>query len=606
MNIKSTLAKFMNEKSILFFVFAFIFISGIQQNFSPDFGFHLKSAQWMLENGKFIYTDSFSYTSSGNNYYNLQWLYQLMQYSIYKVSGDTGNIVFNTVLICCAFFIALLKHRKSNPSYSGFGAVLLVAVLGLNFEIRPHVVSWIYLALTIYILEEYKQTKTKRIFWLPIIIMMWVNTHSLAVLGLVVICIYNVGIYFETKQFDKSLLRFSLFSLIAFSINPYLFKSYGFVLDQFGIIAGGSVQKNFMGEIQSPFVLTELKTQGLKYLINPLFYMQLLGLVALLSAFISFKKRNFCDALLVVVFFYLFNSALKNYGYFVVATLPITVKNLSSFSVKSKNSKLFNPINLRLLLFTVLIIISLTTITNAFGIARKSPYKFGIGIDKNALPVDAVKFLKTNNIKGKMLNHIDFGGYLMYHYDEKVFIDGRIEIPNQNFLKKYFASRSAEGFENLLNEYNPAIIIFPYLSATGWWINLMKNANYRPVYFDQLAIIYLRKDVGENLKSINESYFTQLNHQLSDSEAEQKLSLIFNKKYDGFVEGLYKPQYYPLTELNLSTYCFTAGYSSAGLYYSIEGINKSTVNPKELFYNLGLYFKDKNFLLATKCFKMSK
>jgi hypothetical protein len=53
-------------------LFVMVFIMGLQKNYSPDLGFHLKSAQWMIENKSFITTDTFTYTSFGNNYYNMQ------------------------------------------------------------------------------------------------------------------------------------------------------------------------------------------------------------------------------------------------------------------------------------------------------------------------------------------------------------------------------------------------------------------------------------------------------------------------------------------------------------------------------------------------------
>ena len=66
-----------NSKKLLCWValiifFIMLFIMGILKIYSPDLGFHLKSAEWMLNNKQFIYTDTFTYTSVGNNYIDLQ------------------------------------------------------------------------------------------------------------------------------------------------------------------------------------------------------------------------------------------------------------------------------------------------------------------------------------------------------------------------------------------------------------------------------------------------------------------------------------------------------------------------------------------------------
>ena len=71
-------------------VLLMVFIMGLLKIYSPDLGFHLKSAAWILENKQFIYKDPFSYGSSAHQYFDLQWLYQLLIYTLYK----NGEAVF--------------------------------------------------------------------------------------------------------------------------------------------------------------------------------------------------------------------------------------------------------------------------------------------------------------------------------------------------------------------------------------------------------------------------------------------------------------------------------------------------------------------------------
>lgn len=71
----------------LILVFCMVFIMGLIKLSTPDIGFHLQSAKWMLENKAFIYHDSFTYTSAGNPYYNLQWIYQLGMYALHEMGG---------------------------------------------------------------------------------------------------------------------------------------------------------------------------------------------------------------------------------------------------------------------------------------------------------------------------------------------------------------------------------------------------------------------------------------------------------------------------------------------------------------------------------------
>ena len=204
--------------------------------------------------------------------------------------------------------------------------MLLLFVQPLSFEIRPHVLSWIYLNLTLFSLEIYKRGNKKSLFALPFIMLFWVNSHSLSILGLIVIAIYNMGNFFESNKIDKRLLMFSFISLAAFVINPYLFEGLLFPVKQFGIIAGNNLFKSYIGELQSPFTSKEIRNLGLKYFINPLFLIHLSALLSLFSIIHSLKQKQFTDTLLLVAFLSLLHLGHKNYGYYFMVSLPLIIK----------------------------------------------------------------------------------------------------------------------------------------------------------------------------------------------------------------------------------------------------------------------------------------
>ncbi len=95
------------------FLLVMVFIMGLIKIYSPDLGFHLKSAKWMLENKRFIYTDSFSYGSEGREYFNLQWLFQLFIYSIYNYGGEMVLVLANALLINFSVFLLWVRFLKT-------------------------------------------------------------------------------------------------------------------------------------------------------------------------------------------------------------------------------------------------------------------------------------------------------------------------------------------------------------------------------------------------------------------------------------------------------------------------------------------------------------
>lgn len=291
-----------------------VFVMGLQKNYSPDVGFHLQSAKWIIENGKIITQDCFTYTSFGNNYYDLQWLYQLVLYGLFKIGKDGLLIVFNSLLISLFVFLAWLRYKHTHNkqiSPALFLLLIIIIVQALPFEIRPHVFSWIFLSMLLLVLEKYKSGNTRVLILLPLIMILWVNSHSLSILGLVVIGIYFIGGYYETKKMDKRFLGFSVLSFLAFLVNPYFIDGLLFPFQQFGIIKGGALQKNYIAELQTPFTLAEAKRLGIAYLINPLFYLQLYSLVTLWIGTKFLLKGKITYSLLIFIFFILLSMAVK-------------------------------------------------------------------------------------------------------------------------------------------------------------------------------------------------------------------------------------------------------------------------------------------------------
>lgn len=587
-----------------------VFILGLQKNYSPDVGFHLRSAQWILENGNFMRQDVFTYASFGNDYFDMQWLYQLILYGLYKLGKDELLVIVNSALVAISFFLAWLRAKKEqiNVRPELFLLVLIVATQALLFEIRPHVFSWLFLSLILLKLADYKAGRIKRLYILPVIMLIWANSHSLAILGLVVIGVYLIGSYFEEKKQDKHLVSILLLSLAAFIITPYFLDGFLFSFKQFGLIKGGSSQKLYIAELQTPFTLSVLKREGIEYLADPLFYIQLYSILVVMAGVKLFRKKQFTKVLLLCAFFVILYLAIKNYGYFIIVTLPFVVVYISEWLEERKKRKKWNEekITKRLRIGSIALGVAVIWLcfTDGLKVLKQSPYRFGISIDEHAVPVEATAFLNKNKIYGKILNHLDFGGYLMFNYPEKIFIDGRLELPKPELFNNYFNSLKTEGgLGNLLAEYDPDIIIFPFPKVVGWWSYLINNPAYRAVYFDGLSAIYLKKGFLENIPVLTEKDVVVNSnldiYSLINEDKPSRSAAVF--------KSFFQKQYIPIEEQNKATFCFTYGYGNAALEYSAIGIKKATVNPTDIFYNLSLYFNDiKKYNEAAICAKKAK
>jgi hypothetical protein len=609
--------------------FIMVFIMGLLKIYSPDLGFHLKSAQWMIDHKQFIYTDSFSYGSSSHKYIDLQWLYQLLVHRLYS-NGASVLIIANALLITGSLTLVYFRFVKGNPdNKSGmklafFALMAILLVQPFSFEIRPQVLSGIYINLILLLLESYKRGNKKSLYFIPVLMLLWANSHSLAILGLVTIGIYNAGHYFEKRKADKTLLLFSGLSFAALLITPYFLSGLAYSLSQFGLLSGNSLLKSYIGELQSPFTAKEMEMLGSKYFTSPLLIIHLSALLSFCSILLSLRKKNFTDSLLLTAFLVLLYLAHRNYSIFILVSLPLIVKYLLNWfeqrkrkksqqkiPVANKKNKKVSEIQaaaaapfgeklyrrISVVAICIAILISITSFTDGYHIFRHSTFRFGLTEDKDQLPVEAIAFLNKNQLKGKVLNHIDFGGYLMAHYSEKVFIDGRMDVLPEEFFKKYYESLTTRNsIKNLLREYDPGIIIFPYVKAYYWWeyfVSKGKQAGYKAVYFDGLSVIYVRAASYPQLPELTEQNILATLEPTTVTRINQSIETEKPKGLMVLIRGLWQKQSFSISNENKATYCFTNHFDTAALCYSVMGIENSTVHTANIFKNLSIYFQDK-------------
>jgi|GWRWMinimDraft_5_1066013.scaffolds.fasta_scaffold55712_1 hypothetical protein len=87
-------------------VLIMVFVMGLPKLYSPDPGFHLKSAARMPDNKQFIRYDSFSHRSSAHKYFDLQWPYQLLIYTFNK-KIETVLVIANALFISVSLVLCL-------------------------------------------------------------------------------------------------------------------------------------------------------------------------------------------------------------------------------------------------------------------------------------------------------------------------------------------------------------------------------------------------------------------------------------------------------------------------------------------------------------------
>jgi hypothetical protein len=158
---------------------------GTRVLFDPDLGFHLKAGQWIVQNHQVPSKDTFTYTVSDHDYLDIQWLYQVLLYTLYCVGGYPLISLVNGISVLGLLFITWKRLKLTDaPRWM---CVLLLTMVLLGIEIRfwgrPETLSCILMSLTLWILELWTKKEKNLLFLLPVIFMVWANIEGLFAVG---------------------------------------------------------------------------------------------------------------------------------------------------------------------------------------------------------------------------------------------------------------------------------------------------------------------------------------------------------------------------------------------------------------------------------------
>ena len=177
MTFKINKAIFTDIKSIkIFSVFIFFLILFLYFIFWPvvaydtDLWYHLNGGRYFWENAHIARDAFFSYVFPQKDWYNYYWLFQVIVYPIHSLSGYYGLIVLRCILfVLTALFIFMFFYRRHQGQVATVVSLCVFAAYPLALTlrellIRPHLFSYLFIVVFLYILE----VKRAKIWLLPV------------------------------------------------------------------------------------------------------------------------------------------------------------------------------------------------------------------------------------------------------------------------------------------------------------------------------------------------------------------------------------------------------------------------------------------------------
>ena len=573
-----------------------------------DLGFHLRGGQWILENHGFPTHDVYTYTVSNHEYLDIHWFYQVLLYLLYRIGSYPLLSLFNMGLIMGQFVLTFKRLRMTEAPLWMCVFLLSAALLAseIRFSVRPEILSWVYMSLMLWVLEQRVKNKRNLLILLPIIQMVWTNTEGLFGLGWGLMGFYVISDFLHSSKFDKKLFQYSILAVASCLVNPYFIHGAIYPFSLLATLDASSIFKQTIVEFQSPWTLSDninlSKIALLTYKTSCFFLLFLL--------LMTFKRRKIHDFLISGVFFYLSATAFRNIPLFMFAILPLAAtcwreikwdwlqKFQRNYFSGSKTAWGFTFLTLCL---------AARVVTNAYYISDRRVERFGLGLDMDVLPVRATEFLVQNHLDGRILNHMSAGGWLEWKGPQKVFVDGRTDVMGEKFYSEYMDSFGPRGLESLMGQYRFDLVLCIHTMDRQWVNDLQSRPDWRLVYLDGRVAIYLRKDYAAQVPTLDmERLPAELGIPIPNREWTLNLLLAPRPAtWILFLDGFYKPSIYPNGLLGLGLFNYYTGnpgdYRMAEPFF-LECIRRSQGRYYDFYLNAGImYLNTKRFDEARIC-----
>jgi hypothetical protein len=477
-----------------------VFMMASRISIDSDTWWHLRAGKWMVEHRQIITSDPFSYTRFGSAWRYPGWIVEIPMYGITKMVG-LGGLNILTALVIAASFGMIYSASNGTPLLRAFVVIFAATASGIYWSARPHLLTILFSALFIFILEKIDKTNnpqsmTRWILFLPIIILIWVNGHGGFVMGFILIGGYILGALMDLigakllpnqkHTFDMNKIRLLIIGgfgmLIAGVINPLGYEIYLYPIKTVAIDS----LRTYIQEWQSPD-FHSLSVQPFLWLF----------ILLIASVGLSHNRMSGRELIITSILLYLSLTAGRNIALFALyAPVVITrhlnelIGNCTRLGRGGEQPVVPNPSeNYKLAINGVLF--GLVFIGVVIKVAYVFPEPVNQQYIKTLFPVGAVNYIQRNIPEGHIFNSYNWGGYLLWALPEyPVFVDGRTDLYNDEIIQDWLTvAQFKTGWEQVLNNWR-----IDYILMESNWLpsKLIKYSGWCTVYEDEISQLLRR------------------------------------------------------------------------------------------------------------------
>ena len=503
-----------------------------------DIWWHLRTGELILERGTVPYFDWFTFVDSDRPWIDLHWGFQILVTWLYRWGGVDFLILTKAFFLSVTIGFAWFAAGRVVPAWlkALFWVLPVICISGRSL-VRPEMLSLMYLACWMYVISRVS-THPKLIWLIPLITLLWVNSHALFVLGLVVSVLFvldhliriwaqgRFGMELPSTAISgMTFIRVGMLTGLACFLNPYLEQGVLFPLTLYEKF---SVDQAFysvrVGEFQPP--INFIRQYGLRNLY--LFSQVLLALLTLCSFFPLWtrKRINPFRIFLFVAFTHLAWKASRNTGIFSLISGIILCDNVSDWlrlSVPFRTATDTIPENSTVkshwlgksmagngISTMVFLLLTVSVFSGHWARWGGEGKVLGLGEQKAWYAHAASKFTGQPGMPHRaFISNMGQAAVYIFHNgpERKVFFDGRLEVNSKETFQFYeqIQRQMAAGGANwayvLQDEQGQLpVIILDSRYSRDEIRGMGANPGWRLVFADPAAAVFLDIQTADRLK----------------------------------------------------------------------------------------------------------
>jgi len=480
---------------------------------SIDLGRHLENGKIIWQNPQVLFTNFYSYTAPLFPFINHHWLAGVIFFLVYQLNGFISLAIFNVIIALISFSLFFNLAKKKIGFYiTALLSIPIIFLLSERVQIRPEIFSYLFIALTWYILERASEKRNYRLVYglIPIFIL-WVNIHSYFFLGLALIG-FKATVKFITPflagqggrqrltagwSSSKNYFLALIIIALACLINPNFLNGWLYPFNIFHELGYDVIETHSVFDIEKLIIDYNI----------PLFKFYLLLLTASwITYWLTAKKLKLFNLLITILFTSLALLAIRNITIFALVSLVIISDNLA-WPVSYLRKKYFFSTTLKRTLKLSGAVVILIIIISGTGYLMsdeqhnsnfiKSTLGWGLRDNNDGV----ARFFNDHKLSGPIFNNYDIGSALIFwlYPQEKVFIDNRPEAYDPSFFTNIYQPMqlNKDKWQELSQQYKFKTIIFTHtdytLGGQTFLQSILTDPDWTPVYFDYSSIIFLNK-----------------------------------------------------------------------------------------------------------------